>query len=136
MADYGSADVTVQLDNPTDTLVDISAHVLTIGNIDKEALMEEVTAMGAAWFKHLSTGVFSMPELSLGGVYDDAANAPDDLAGGNDDLGDTRTLEVTFGSTKTITVETIIKNFRRIITKGEKTKYELVLQPTGVPVEA
>lgn len=136
MADYGSADVVVKVDNTSDTLVDISTHVLTIGNIEKEALMEEVTALGASWFAHLATGVFSMAEIPLAGVYDDGATAPDALLGGNDDLGDARTLEVTFGGSKKITVETIVKSFKRIIAKGEKTKYECILQPTGTPTEA
>lgn len=137
MTTYGSADVTVEVDNDSDTLVDLSAYVLTIGGVKKEALVEEVTPLGAAWFAHMKTGVFSLPEIALAGVYDDTATVtPFALFGANADLGDTRTLKVTFGGSKSISVETIVKSWDRQISKGDKTKYEVVLVPTGTPTEA
>lgn len=137
MANYGSANVVVEFDNSGGSLVNISQQVLTIGGIEKEALSELSHAMGDAWEESLAVGVFRMPEIVLGGFYDDTASTSvNALAGGNSDLGAIRTLAVTYGSTKKTTVETLIKKFRRIITRGELTKYELTLQPTGAPTEA
>lgn len=137
MANYGQPNVTVNFDNSGGTPVNISNQVMTISAIDKEIALEESDAMGDAWAEFLSAAVSRMAEITLGGLYDDtAATSVNALAGGNSDLGAIRTLQVVFGSTKSITVECLIKNFRRLISRGELHKYELVLQPTGTPTEA
>ena len=42
MANYGPADITIEYDNSGGTLVDISAHVLTINDVDVENITEEI----------------------------------------------------------------------------------------------
>lgn len=137
MANYGQPNVIVELDNSGGTPVNISQQVMTISTIDKEMTLEESDAMGDSWIEFLSAAVGKMAEITLGGLYDDTASTSvNALAGNNSDLGAIRTLAVTYGSTKKTTVETVIKSFKRIISRGELHKYELVLQPTGAPTEA
>ena len=73
MAKYGSVDVTVYFGDDAGTPVDMSDYVTSIGNVDVEALAEEVTAMGDSWAEHLKTGLFSMPALDPSGPHDDTA---------------------------------------------------------------
>lgn len=137
MANYAQPNVTVNFDNSGGTPVNISQQVMSISALDKEMTLEESDAMGDAWVEFLSAAVGRMAEITLGGLYDDTASTSvNALAGGNSDLGAIRTLQVVLGSSKSFTVETVIKSFRRIINRGELHKYELVLQPTGAPTEA
>ncbi len=50
-------------------------------------------------------------------------------------LGATRTLKITWGSTKTTSVETIIVGYDRIAQVGKLTEYEVTLRPTGAVTE-
>ena len=140
MANYGPADITVEYDNAAASLVDITAHVLTINDIDVENITEEVRPFGAAWDTHLAIGVGRMPVIEIGGVYDDTASTgPDALFAGRVPEGpstNSRTLAVTWGSTKVTTVETILLTYRRTADKNGLTRWTARLQPTGAVSEA
>ena len=140
MANYGPADLKVEYDNVGQSLVDISAHVLTINDIDVENLTEEIRPFGDSWDKHAAIGVGRMPVVELGGVYDDtAATGPDALFGGRVPEGPataTRSLKLTWGSTKTTIVETILLTYRRTPDKNGLTRWTARLQPTGSVAEA
>jgi len=45
-------------------------------------------------------------------------------------------LVVTWGGAKTTTVPVLIQKYSRIPVRGELTKFEAILQPTGAVVEA
>ena len=140
MANYGPADIAVNYDNAGGTPVDISAHVLTINDVDVENITEEVRPFGAAWDTHKAIGVGRMPVIELGGVFDDtAATGPDALFGGRvpeTAATATRTLAITWGSTKITSVETLLLTYRRTADKSGLTKWLARLQPTGAVVEA
>lgn len=134
MARYGQADVTVEFDNSGGTLVDISNYVTEIGDVPKEALLEQVDAMGDSWEEWAHVGVSRGGEIELGGPYDDTATTgPDALLNA---VGSSRELKFTFGGTKTVLWNTIIKSYTRVIARGELTKFKAVLQTTGSPTEA
>ena len=139
MANYGPADLTIEYDNSGGTPVDITAHVLTINDVDVENITEEVRPFGAAWDVHLTIGVGRVPIIELGGVYDDiAATGPDALFAGRVPEGPgaaSRTLILTWGSTKTTTVETILVAYRRTEDKNAVVKWMARIQPTGPVVE-
>ena len=140
MANYGPADITINYDNVGGSPVDISAHVLTINDVDVENITEEVRPFGAAWDTHLAIGVGRLPVIELGGVYDDTASTgPDALFAGRVPEGPAtaaRTLTVTWGSTKTTGVETILLTYRRTADKNGLTRWLARLQPTGAVTEA
>lgn len=135
MAKYGSDDLTIEIDNSGGTLVDMTSHITEINDVEKEAALEESTPFGAAWATSLASGVKLMAEIEITGFYDDTASTgPDVVIGGG--LGDTRTVAVTWGSTKKTTVEAIIAKYTRIAKVKESTKYKATLQPTGAVTEA
>ncbi len=140
MANYGPADITVNYDNSGGTPVDISAHVLTINDVDVENITEEVRPFGVAWDTHKAIGVGRMPVIELGGVFDDTASTgPDALFADRVPEGPataSRTLAVTWGSTKITTVETILLTYRRTADKNGLTRWLARLQPTGAVTEA
>lgn len=140
MANYGPADLTVEYDNAAGTLVDITAHVLNVNDVDVENITEEVRPFGAAWDTHKSIGVGRVPVIEIGGVFDDtAATGPDALFASRIPEGPavaSRTLTFTWGSTKTTSVETILLTYRRSVDKAGLTKWLARVQPTGAVTEA
>jgi len=140
MANYGPADLTIEYDNAAGTLVDITAHVLSLNDVDVENITEEVRPFGASWDKHLPIGVGRMPVIELGGVFDDtAATGPDALFAGRvpeTPATTTRSLKFTWGGSKTTTVETHLLTYRRTVDKNGLTRWLARLQPTGTVTEA
>lgn len=133
MAVYGFHNLKIEVDNSGGSPVDLSQYITSIGTIDKEAVSEESHTAGDSWVEHLFVGLSRMADVTLGGFYDDTASTgPDAVLNA---IGATRTLTVTYGSTKTTSVEALIANYRRSPARGELTKFEAVLRPTGAVTE-
>lgn len=139
MAKYGSNSIVIEYDNAGGSLVDISQHVLEMNGIEIEALLEESHSFGDAWFEALSTGLRKLADITLSGFFDDVATTgPDVLFGGAFPTGPastTRTFKITWGGTKTTSVETYLSKYKRVGKRGEVTKYEVTLRPTGAVTE-
>lgn len=139
MAKYGSNSIVVEYDNSGGTLQDITQHVLELSSVDIEIVLEESHAFGDSWVESLAVGLRKLADITLKGMYDDAASpAPDALFQGAIPTGPasaTRTLKITFGGTKTVSVETHVMKYSRQPKRGEITKYEVVLRPTGAVTE-
>ena len=103
-------------------------------SFDREAILEEITAAGDNDEAHAKVGLNKVNTLDLGGAFDDQASTGPDVIFNS--IGDTRTLKITWGSSKTSQVECIIKNYVRNAVRGELTKYTVTLQPTGAVTEA
>lgn len=141
MALYGYDDLVVEFDNSAGALQNMSQYVTSIGPVIKEAITEESHAAGDSWVEHLFAGIRRMSPITIGGFYDDTATTGpnaifDDVGVVAGPAAGTRTLAVTYGSTKKTTVETIIMSYTRTPTRNETTKFEVVVQPTGAPTEA
>lgn len=135
MARYGSDDVTVNFDNSGGTPVDMSQYVQEINGVDIEAMLEEAHSFGDSWVEQAYTGLRRVGDITLGGFYDDTSTTgPDAIF--NSPGGGPRTLQIVYGSTKSTSVETIIKSYRRTLSRGTLHKYEVVLTPTGAVTEA
>jgi hypothetical protein len=139
MAKYGPASLRVEYDNSAGTLVDISQHVLEINDVSVENLVEMTRSFGDSWDESLPIGVGKMSDVTISGVYDDtAATAPDalfanrvpELPGAN-----TRTLKLTWGGTKTTSVETVLMKYDRTADRTALTKWSATLRPTGAVTE-
>ena len=135
MAKYGSAVTIVEFDNAAGALNVMTQHVDTINNVSVEAILAESHTFGDAWTEFLAVGVNRVPEVTLAGWYDDAATTGPDVIFNAPGNTTTRTLKFTWGGSKTSSVETVIKSYRRIATRNELTRYEVVLQPTGTLTE-
>lgn len=140
MARYGFKDLVIEFDSAGLVLQNISQYVLEIGGIKKAAMFEESHAAGDSWVEQLFAGLKKVEPLTIKGFYDDAAlPAPDVLFNdiGNEATtgGGTRTLKLTYGGTKTTSVETFIQDYSRLPVRGELTKFEVTLLPSGAPTE-
>ncbi len=133
MANYGFDDLKIEFDNSGGSLVDMSQHVLSFNGIDLKSLFEESHAAGDSWVEQLFTGLNRGENVVLGGNYDDTATTGPDVI--FNARGATRTLKVTWGGTKTTSIETCIESYKRSVERGAVTKYETTLLCTGAPTE-
>ncbi len=135
MTRYGFPALKVEFDNSSDALQDMSQYIMdTPPSWDREALIEEITAAGDSDEAHAKVGLNKVAPITMGGAFDDqATTGPDAIFNA---IGDTRSLKVTWGGTKTSEVETIITNYVRSAARGELTKFVVTLQPTGAVTEA
>jgi len=144
VATYNWSNLKVQFDNSSGTLLDMSAYVTAFGGIKFAAPTQDVTPAGSsvaanAWVKNIFAGIFNGADIQIDGVYDDTASTGPDVIfndlGCKATAGGTRTLTVTYGGSKTTTIETIITAYDRNIVKGQPTTYTVTLTPTGAPTE-
>lgn len=134
MAKYAASNIVIEVDNSGGSLVDMSQHVQEINGIDIEAVTEESHTFGDSWVEHLFASLKRTADIVLTGMYDDAATTGPNVIFNS--LGDTRTFKITYGSTKTTSVEAIITKYTRMPSRGALTKYSVTLRPTGAVTEA
>lgn len=134
MSKYGSDDTRIDVDNSSGTLQNMTAYITEINGFAVEAVLEESTPFGVAWEESLYSGVKMVGDIEITGFYDDTASTGPDVI--FNALGDTRTVKITWGSTKTSSVEGIIKKYERIAKVKETTKYKVTFKPTGAVTEA
>lgn len=141
LAYYGSNALGIVVDSTAGTTVDVTQSILEFNGLDIEAMMEESHTFGDSWVENLFAGLRKVNEVTLKGFYADTAATGFDVI--FNDPGNTktassasRTLVVTWGGTKTSTVEFFIKNYRRLPSRGTLTKAEAVLVFSGTLTEA
>lgn len=134
MAKYGSNSVTVEVDNSSGSLVDLTEYINSINGMDIEAITEDTTVFGDTWQENTYVGVKKANSIQIKGFYDDTATTgPDAVLNA---LGDTRTFQLTYGNSKSSSVEAIITKYVRIPTVSKLTEFECDLTPTGAVTEA
>lgn len=135
MAKYGSDDTVIEFDS-TDggSLQDMTQYITGVGVIKKGAVVMESTTFGDTWREHLDTGLREMDDIVLDMFYDDTSSTGSWVVFNS--LGSTRTFKVTYGSTKTTTVETVIVDVSRNLEIGSLHMMSVTLRPTGTVTEA
>lgn len=133
MSLYGSDDVVIDFDNSAGTTVNVTQSILSISGIDVEAILEETHTFGDSWVEQSAVGLNRVGDITVQGNYDDDADTGFNFMFKN--IGETRTLKVLFGAAKSFTAETVIKNYRRMPSRGALTKAEAVLSVTGAVTE-
>lgn len=133
MAQYGSNSLVIEFHDSGGTLRDMSNYVREFNGVTKEALLQESHAFGDAWFESAFTGMSKLDDVTMGGYYNDAASTGPDVI--FNAIGSTRTLKVTWGSTKTTSVSTVIKKYARMPVLNELHKFQVIVTPTGQPTE-
>lgn len=139
MANYGQPSVVVAFDNSGGTPVTMTAYVQEINGIDVAAILEQSDSFGDSWFESLATGMRMMVPVTLGGLYDDTATTgPDAIfnAPAATPATGTRTLTITYGGSKTTSVECLIQKYTRVLSRGKLHRYSVTLQPSGAVTEA
>lgn len=140
MAKYGSNSVVVAFDDAAGDAQTMTQYVQEINGIDVEAMLEESHTFGDAWFESLASGLRKVSgDITLGGLYDDTSTTgPDAIfnAPASGPSVTTRTLTITFGGSKTFSVECFIKKYSRPLSRGKLHRYTVALQSTGAVTEA
>lgn len=136
MANYGPADFVIKYDS-----VDITNYVMTINDFTVEQALEEVHALGDNWEEWLVVGVGKVGAIEIGGIYDDTASTGPDAkfanrVGTEGPSTAAKTLEITWGGTKTSSVSTHLIKYTRKADRNGLTKWSASLQPTGQVTEA
>jgi len=140
MATYTSANLKIEFDNATGTLVDMSNYIISTSGLSATMDLDETHAFGDSWVERATKGTFRFGDITLSGLYDDASpSGPNiifnDILNLKTTAAGTRTLKITWGGSKTSTVETYIKSYKSLPSRGEITKFEVVLSTTGTVTE-
>ena len=135
MSNYGMDDLVVEIDAIVDAgeLTAITAYVTEVGGFEVEAIVEDSHTVGDSWIERLYTGLRNAPEFTLKGFYDDTTGTGPDVI--LDGIGEQRSFKFTWGGTKTSAFECIIQKYAQLPARGELTKFECTLAPTGQVVE-
>ena len=132
MAVAGFPDLKIQMDvSSGGALGDISAYVTEMGGWSKEAVLEEITAAGDSDDRHAKVGITRKGEIVFTGPYDTTTDKLVDITKVGSDLGETRTIELTFESGDVETFEAIIMKVERNPTRDALHSYSVTLRPTG-----
>ena len=112
---------------------DISQYITEFDGLELLAETIESHGLGDAWAEVAYTGLRRISPIRIGGFYDDvAASGPHALFGNATDLGAERVIKVNFGTTNAYPkCDVIVKRYSRKPARGELTKYEVELLPTG-----
>jgi hypothetical protein len=124
MATYSSKDFLFSI-----ATHDVTAFLTAASAAKITALIEDVTPFGATWFQHVATGIQSMGDLTLAGVFDTTANAPVALLRGQQ--GTTVACVMTIGGTKTFTFNAIVVDTSDTAVVKKMTMFGATLRPTG-----
>lgn len=117
----------------------MTQYITEINDVSVEGLLEESHSFGDTWFESLPVGLRRMDPVTLSGFYDDTATTgPDAIfnAPAATTTVATRTLTLTWGGTKTTSVECYIRKYTRTPTRNGLTRFSVELQPTGAVIEA
>ncbi len=137
---YGPADVSVTLeDGPGGTARSIHNFILNGITAKDIARMMQSDALGDAWEEHIPTGKKAAEPITLEGLWDTTATTGSHAVLGTVDDGpedDGRELVVTFGDSKTWTVDVRLASYAVIAANDSVQKFNAELQPTGAAVWA
>ena len=89
--------------------------------------------MGDAWVEQSFAGLRRVSPITISGFYDDvAASGPVAILGNATDIGAERVVKVNFGTTNAYSkVDVIVSKFSKMPKRGELTRFEAELMPTG-----
>ena len=129
MAKYGSNSQSFSVNG-----VDVTQYIDTFNGLDIESMTQETHTFGDEWVEELATGVSNGNEFTLGGFYDDENNGPKTVFQAN--RGQVVPIVLTWGGANTSTFNALIRRWRRLPTRGQLTRFEAVLKPSGAVTEA
>jgi len=134
---FGSASVTITLDDASGTPRIITGFIMDMSGIKITSNMEQSNSYGDSWEESLPSGVSKVDPITLGGFWDTTLLTGPHASMGVPDASPqstTRTLVVVFGDSKTFTVECFLESYEVIGNNGNLTKFSAVLRPTGAGV--
>lgn len=135
----GSAQATVTIDDHGGTPRIVTAHVRTFGGLKVSQITEENSPFGVAYEINTPVGKQKFGPVTIGGDWDTSATTgPHVVFSTLETLPSdaTRTLVVSPGDSKTLTVEGYVTEFEVIITDGKLTGYTAQFMQAGLAVWA
>lgn len=131
MTMYGSGSVVIELDGSDGgALADITQYIQGDVVPEIERLFEESDTFGDSWEEALLVGFRRMGNITLEGIYNTTI---DGYLNGTHAVS--RTLKITYGGTKTTTVEVLIISYRRSLSRRRLHRFSATLKPTGAVTE-
>ncbi len=135
---HGPAEVSVSLENaPGGTPKDIHNFILNGITAKDIARMMQSDALGDVWEEHIPTGKKAAEPITLEGLWDTTATSGTHaiMKDVDDDPNDDgRELVVTFGDSKTWTVDVRLTSYAVVASNDSVQKFIAELQPTGAAV--
>jgi len=135
---YGPSDVTVTLeDAPGGTARNVHNFILNGIAAKDIARMMQSDCLGDAWEEHIPTGKKAAEPITLEGIWDTTASTGTHAIFGTVDDGpndDGRELVITFGDSKTWTVDVRLTSYSVVASNDSVQKFIAELQPTGAAV--
>lgn len=133
MAKTDSVQTRVSITSVSTTAVfnEISNYVDTLSGFNVEAMTQETHAFGDSFAEHAFTGVKRIDDITLGGFFDNAAATGPHVLLGPANLGGERVLKVYLTTGESHKVDVIVAKYSAHPTRGELTRFESLLRPTG-----
>lgn len=140
MAKYDGTDLTIEFDNASGTLQDMTQYIDTFNGLNITTEAQDVAVFGDTWRMKAAVGLKEGQDITIGGLYDDTASTGphaifNDVSN-TATTGVTRTLKITWDGTLYSSMETIITSYNRVPAVGENTRYEVTLAITGTITDA
>lgn len=135
---YGSASsaTIVQYDStPGGSLVNVTGHIRSIGGLKIEQITEENSPFGQAYESATPVGKQRFADVAIEGDWDTTASTGSHAVFGTPDSdpnGSTRTLTVTPGDSKSLSVETRLVSYELKMVDGKLTGYSAVIRQAGL----
>lgn len=135
MATFGWPNLTIELDTTEGgSLGDMSAYITEFNGLSPEAVLEEITAAGDTSDRWAAVGLTRKNEITMTGPYDNTTDKLVHATKDAGDLGETRTLKVTYDTgagADILIVEAIIMRVERNTQRDRLHQYTVTLRPTG-----
>jgi hypothetical protein len=132
---YGSASASVTIDDHGGTPRDITAHVLSIGGLKISQITEENSPFGVAYEKNTPVGKQKFGPVTIAGNYDTTATTGPHVVFSTLETtpqDSTRTLAVSPGDGKTLTVEGFVTEYEPVLNNGKLTGYTATFVQAGL----
>ena len=112
---------------------DISQNLIEINGWETEGVLEETHGLGDAWVENSFVGLKRTNEITLTMFYDDDGTSGSKTIFGNaSDIGAERSIKLNVGTTNAyLKTDVIVRSFSRQPKRGELTKCQVALMPTG-----
>ena len=125
--------IKVTTSSATGSFHDLAQYITDFSGLEILADLVESHTFGDAWVEQSYTGFKRVGDITLSGFYDDvAASGPHAIFGQSSDLGAERVMKINLGTTNAYPkFDFLVASYKRMPTRGELTRYEVVIKPTG-----
>ena len=131
---YGSASVTVTIDDHGGTPRIITPHVLTIGGLKITQITEENSPFGMANEQYTPVGKQKFGPVTIHGNWDTSATTGPHVVFSTMETtpqDSTRTLLINPGDSKALTVEVYVTDYEIVLTDGKLSGYNATVSQAG-----